>query len=103
MQIAAFAGVEREEAGFAGGAVETSREMGGALGLALLVSIALRGATNGTEVFHRSVLAAAIFAGASAIVAITLLRAAECPFPKTAGGPGGADVAEPESDQRIAA
>jgi EmrB/QacA subfamily drug resistance transporter len=81
MQIAAFAGVEPHEAGLAGGAVETSREMGGALGLALLVSIALSGATSGTEVFHRSVLAAAAFAAASAIVAIAFLRAAERPLP----------------------
>jgi hypothetical protein len=81
MQIAAFAGVERDEAGLAGGAVETSREMGGALGLALLVSVALRGTTNGTEVFHRSVLAAAIFAAASAVVAVVLLRPAERPLP----------------------
>jgi hypothetical protein len=82
MQIAAFAGVERDEAGLAGGAVETSREMGGALGLALLVSVALRGTTNGAEVFHRSVLAAAVFAAAGAVVAIVLLRPAERPLPK---------------------
>jgi MFS family permease len=81
VQIAAFAGVERDEAGLAGGAVETSREMGGALGLALLVSIALSGTTTGTEVFHRSVLAAAVFAAASAVVAIALLRPAERPVP----------------------
>ncbi len=77
MQIAAFAGIDKDEAGLAGGAVETSREMGGALGLAVLVSVALAGTTNVTEAFHRSVLGAAIFAGASAIVAITLLRPTE--------------------------
>jgi EmrB/QacA subfamily drug resistance transporter len=77
IQIAAFTGVDEDEAGLAGGAVETSREMGGALGLALLVSVALSGTTNGTEAFHRSVLAAAIFAAASALVAITLLRPTE--------------------------
>ena len=77
MQIAAFAGAGKDEAGLAGGAVETSREMGGALGLALLVSVALGGTTNGTEAFHRSVLAAAIFAAASALVAIALLRPTE--------------------------
>jgi MFS family permease len=77
MQIAAFAGVNKDEAGLAGGAVETSREMGGALGLALLVSVALGGTTNGTDAFHRSVLAAAIFAAASALVAIALLWPAE--------------------------
>jgi MFS family permease len=72
-QIAAFAGVGKDEAGLAGGAIETSREMGGALGLALLVSVALDGTTSGTDTFHRSVLAAAIFAVASALVAIALL------------------------------
>jgi hypothetical protein len=51
--------------------------MGGALGLALLVSVALDGTTNGTDAFHRSVLAAAIFAAASALVAIALLRPTE--------------------------
>jgi MFS family permease len=77
IQIAAFTGVGQNEAGLAGGAVETSREMGGALGLALLVSIALSGTTNGTEAFHRSALTAAIFAAASALAAITLLRPTE--------------------------
>jgi len=101
MQIAAFAGVERDEAGLAGGAVETSREMGGALGLALLVSVALRGTTNGTEVFHRSVLAAAIFAAASAVVAVVLLRPAERPVPMAVAcnGQRGEDSGDPQSVQ----
>jgi hypothetical protein len=77
IQIAAFTGVDENEAGLAGGAVETSREMGGALGLALLVSVALGGTASGAVAFHRAVLAAAIFAAASALVAITLLRPAE--------------------------
>jgi MFS family permease len=77
IQIAAFTGVDNDEAGLAGGAVGTAREMGGALGLAVLVSVALGGTTNGTEAFHRSVLAAAIFAAATALVAIALLRPAE--------------------------
>lgn len=73
VQIAAFAGVDNDEAGLAGGAVETSREMGGALGLAVLVSVAVGGTTDMTEALHRSVLGAAAFAGASAVVALTLL------------------------------
>jgi EmrB/QacA subfamily drug resistance transporter len=77
IQIAAFTGVDDDEAGLAGGAVETSREIGGALGLALIVSIALGGTTNGTQAFHSSVLAAAIIAAAGALVASTLLRRTE--------------------------
>jgi EmrB/QacA subfamily drug resistance transporter len=77
VQIAAFAGVEAHEAGLAGGAVETSREIGGALGLALLVSIAVAGTADVAEAFHRSVLGAAVFAAAGAVVAIALLRPAE--------------------------
>jgi MFS family permease len=77
MQIAAFSGVDKDEAGLAGGAIETAREMGGALGLAVLVSIALSGSPDVTEAFHRSVLGAAILAAASAAVALALLRPTE--------------------------
>lgn len=77
VQIAAFAGIDQDEAGLAGGAIETSREMGGALGLAVLVSVALSGSADATEAFHRSVLVAAVFAMASAVVALTLLRPTE--------------------------
>jgi len=76
VQIAAFAGIEPSEAGLAGGAVETAREMGGAFGLALLVSVALGGASDMTDSFHRSVVAGAVFAALSALVAITASRAA---------------------------
>lgn len=77
VQIAAFAGIDEDEAGLAGGAIETSREMGGALGLAVLVSVALSGSAGATEAFHRSVIVAAVFAVASAVVALTLLRPTE--------------------------
>jgi len=77
MQIAAFTGVSRDEAGLAGGAIETSREMGGAIGLAVLVSVAVGGAIDNTQAFHRSVIVAAVFAGASAIIALALLRPTE--------------------------
>jgi MFS family permease len=77
VQIAAFAGVGDEEAGVAGGAIETSRELGGALGLALTVSFALAGSSGVTSAFHRGVLGAAVLAAASAVVAATWLRRAE--------------------------
>ncbi len=76
VQIAAFADVAADEAGLAGGALETAREMGGALGLALLVSLAVGGATDLTDAFHRSMLGGAVFAGLSAVVAGTLLHRA---------------------------
>jgi Major Facilitator Superfamily len=77
VQIAAFAGISKDEAGLAGGALETSRELGGAIGLALLVSIALSGATSGTDAFHRATVAAAGFAVLGALIAATLLRRVE--------------------------
>lgn len=77
VQIAAFAGVGDEEAGIAGGAIETSRELGGALGLALVVSIAVAGTSGLTAAFHRGALGAAVFAAASAVVAAIWLRRAE--------------------------
>ena len=76
VQIAAFAGIEASEVGLAGGAIETAREMGGAFGLALLVSVAPGRAADMTDTFHRSAVAGAVFAGLSALIAIILLRAA---------------------------
>jgi sugar phosphate permease len=64
-------------AGLASGAVETSRELGGSLGLALLVSIALGAAVDQTDAFHRSVIGAAVLAVAGAAVALLVLRRAE--------------------------
>ena len=69
--LAALAGVREGEAGLASGAVETSRELGGSLGLALIVSLALGGAVDGTDAFHRSVIGSAIFAAVGAVVALT--------------------------------
>jgi len=77
IQIAALAGVSDDDAGLASGAIETSRELGGALGLALIVSVALAGTMGVTPAFHRSVLGAAVLAAASAVVAATGLRRAE--------------------------
>ena len=68
--LAALAGVREGESGLASGAVETARELGGSLGLALLVSIALGAAVDGTDAFHRSVIGAAIFAAVGAVAGV---------------------------------
>lgn len=72
-QVAAFTGIRGDEAGMAGGALETAREMGGALGLAVLTAAAVAGAT-GTDSFHRSIAGGALLALLGSLVAATLLR-----------------------------
>lgn len=74
-QVAAFTGVPDEEAGIAGGALETAREMGGAIGVALLAAVAV-GGTSPTGSFHHIAAGAALLALAGAAVAGTLLRRA---------------------------
>lgn len=91
-QIAAFIGVEQAVSGLAGGMVETSREIGGALGTAVVASVAIAraddvlaslggGASAGaialTEGFQRGSLVAAGFNVVSALAAVVVLRRAE--------------------------
>jgi len=95
VQIAAFADVAADEAGLAGGALETAREMGGAVGLALLVSLAVGGATDLTDAFHRSMLGGAVFAGLGALVAGTLLHRAN--VRATTTDRGRSETLDPES------
>jgi EmrB/QacA subfamily drug resistance transporter len=91
-QVAAFIGVEQSVAGLAGGMVETSREVGGALGTAIVATVAvgraddvLRSLGGGedavglalTEGFQRGSLVAAGLALVAALAAGLLLRPAE--------------------------
>jgi EmrB/QacA subfamily drug resistance transporter len=87
-QVAAFIGVPNTVAGLAGGMVETAREIGGALGIALVGTVALARADDVAaggaapaealaEGFQRGALLAAGFSVAAAIVAALVLRPAE--------------------------
>jgi EmrB/QacA subfamily drug resistance transporter len=91
-QVAAFIGVEQSVAGLAGGMVETAREVGGALGTAIVATVAVGrsndalGSLGGaaaaaplalTEGFQRGSLVAAGLALAAALAAGLLLRPAE--------------------------
>jgi EmrB/QacA subfamily drug resistance transporter len=91
-QVAAFIGVAEAVAGLAGGIVETAREVGGALGVAIVATVATAraedvlgsiGSEPGadaialTEGFQRGSLVAAGFSVAGALAAGLLLRRAE--------------------------
>ncbi len=87
MLLAAMSGVEQSEAGLASGIVNTAFMMGGALGLAVLASLAASRsdsllasgdnalvALNGG--YHAAFLVAAVFAVAAALVSAVFLRTA---------------------------
>jgi EmrB/QacA subfamily drug resistance transporter len=80
--IAAVAGVERADAGLASGLINTSRQVGGSLGLAILATLATQRAQDLahapaavalTEGFQRAFFVGACFAAVGAITAAALL------------------------------
>jgi hypothetical protein len=87
--IAATAGVRRTEAGLASGLVNTSRQMGGSLGLALLAAVATQrtaaldgGVTHAealTDGFHRAFAVGAGIALAGALVSLLALSRVRAP------------------------
>jgi EmrB/QacA subfamily drug resistance transporter len=85
VQVAAFTGIQESISGLAGGMVETAREIGGALGVAVVATVAIARAdqVGGSQAvaltagFQRGLIVAAGFSLASALAAATLLRPAE--------------------------
>jgi EmrB/QacA subfamily drug resistance transporter len=108
--IAAMAGVERSDAGLASGLVNTSRQVGGSLGLAILATLATQhtqdvahGAVTASAVtagFHRAFLVGALFAFAGALLAAALLIRVRHPHQPAAPVPAAAGSGARISSER---
>lgn len=101
VQVAAFTGVQASVSGLAGGMVETSREIGGAIGTAIVATVAIARANQVagppavalTEGFQRGALVAGGLSLVAALAAAALLLRAERAITKV---PAPEFVPEPE-------
>jgi MFS family permease len=88
ISIAALAGVKPSEAGLASGLLNTSQQIGGAVGIAALTAVATSTTGSATEGFRAAFVAGTAVALAGLVVALVLargrdLRAAKDPLPAT--------------------
>jgi MFS family permease len=80
ISIAALAGVEAKDAGLASGLINTSQQIGGALGIAVLSSVAVSHTDGGTQAaalthgFQAAFWVGAIVAAVGVLVAVVLVR-----------------------------
>jgi MFS family permease len=82
LQIAAFDGVHTDEAGVGAGLINTSQEAGGALGLAVIATIAYSGFhPNGSVLAAQTSANHTAFLAAAAIGLIALASATQLPGP----------------------
>ena len=92
--VATLAGVREQESGLASGLNNAAFQIGGALGAAIVTTVAVSGANGSspsalTEGFQSAFAAAAVFAGLGLLVAILLLRTQRERRPAAAEPAGG--------------